>query len=285
MKTVDLHTHSTASDGTYTPTELVKAAKKADLSAMALTDHDTISGIGEAMNAAKSLDLELIPGVEISTFYKDKEIHIVGLCLDYQDPALTLQLGDELSRRFHRNQNMVQKFQEAGFPVTLEDLETMFPDSVLTRAHFAAYMVKKGFVKNNQEAFDKYLGDGKPLYVNRDKKSSTEAIRLIRDSKGVAILAHPLLYHLTGGELRSLCQELKEAGLTGIESMYSTYKGFDELTVRKMAHEFQLLESGGSDFHGANKPHIAIGTGMGNLMIHYDFLEKIKEAANYSPLE
>lgn len=281
MKKADLHVHSTFSDGTLTPTEIVKLAKKTELDAFALTDHDTVDGIPEAIEAGNKYGIEVIPGIEISTCYKDKEVHIVGLFIDYENAEFKHALGNELIRRNQRNLTMIEKFNEAGFPVSMTILEEMFPDSVITRAHFASYMVKKGYVRTNKEAFDKYLGDGCPLYVPRTKKNVKEAISIIRNAGGAPILAHPILYRLTTGELKNLCQELKEAGLIGIESMYSTYKGFDELTVRKLAHEFDLLESGGSDFHGANKPHIALGSGMGNLMINYDYLSRLKEAVNY----
>lgn len=285
MITVDLHVHSNKSDGTLSPTELVRLAAKINLSAFALTDHDTTAGVKEALDAGKKYGVEVIPGIEISTFYKDKEVHIVGLGLDYTNQGFLDAIGDEKVRRNERNILMAEKFCEYGFPVTMDEMYEMFPDSVITRAHFAAFLTKKGYVKNNNEAFDKYLGDGKPLYVPRNKKSPAEAIEIIKMAGGAPILAHPLLYHLTGGELNKLCKELTQAGLMGIESMYSTYKGFDELTVRKLAREYGLLESGGSDFHGDNKPHIRLGEGMGNLMISYDYLRQIKERINYSPLE
>lgn len=278
MNTIDLHVHSTYSDGTDTPTELVRKAAAADLKAFALTDHDTTDGIDEAVNAGYAMGIEVIPGIEISTDYLDKEIHIVGLCIDHNNQSLRKALSDELRKRDERNHLMVERFNEAGFPVTMEELIALFPNSVITRAHFASYMVKKGYVESNKEAFDRYLGDDCPLYVNREHRSPEDAIRLIHDAGGAAILAHPLLYHLTYGELKKLCTRLKDAGLTGIETMYSTYKGFDEITVRKLARECGLLESGGSDYHGANKSHIQIGTGMGNLMIHYDYLSRIRDS-------
>ena len=282
MNKVDLHVHSTASDGTFTPAELVRAAVKAELSAFALTDHDTVAGINEALKAAHGV-IEVIPGIEISTSWKDKEIHIVGLCIDYNDNDFLKAIGNEVSRRNERNLKLIDMFNEYGFPVTSEELTDMFPDSIITRAHFASYMVKKGYVKDNREAFAKYLGDGMPLYVPRERKSTCEAVDIIKKAKGAAILAHPLLYHLTGGELDSLCNELKSYGLTGIESMYSTYRGFDELTVRNLARRYGLLESGGSDFHGANKPDIRLGCGRGNLMIGYSYLQEIKDSVNYVP--
>mgnify|MGYP000009458698 FL=1 len=280
MKKIDLHVHSTYSDGTFSPAELVKEAVKNDISAFALTDHDTTDGIDEAIDAGKKSGIEIIPGIEISTSYKDKEIHIVGLFIDYKNKEFHDAIYEEIKRRDTRNGLLIQKFNDAGFPVSLEVLENMFPHSIITRAHFASYMTKKGYVKDNKEAFSKYLGDGCPLYVSREHKSVYDAVDMIKKAGGAAILAHPLLYHLTMGELKDLCIRLKDCGLTGIESMYSTYKGFDELTVRKLAHETGLLESGGSDFHGANKPDIRLGTGMGNLMISYDYLDKLRDSLN-----
>lgn len=278
MRFVDLHVHSTASDGTLSPQELVKTAVKCGLSAFALTDHDTVSGVDRAINAARNSNLEVIPGIEISTNYKDKEIHIIGIYINHHDEEFIKGIGSEIDRRSRRNNVLIDKFNEYGFPVSIGELTSMFPDSVITRAHFAAFMVKKGYVEDNKEAFDKYLGDGMPLYVPRERKSPREAIELIRNAGGVPILAHPLLYHLTLGELRTLCKELKEYGLIGIETMYSTYKGFDEQNIRALAKEMNLLESGGSDFHGANKPHIRLGSGMGNLRINYSYLEKLRNS-------
>lgn len=278
MRFVDLHVHSTASDGTLSPEELVKAAVKCGLSAFALTDHDTVSGIDRAINAGIAHNIEVIPGIEISTNYKDKEIHIVGIYINHHDENFIKGIGSEIERRNRRNSILIDKFNEQGFSITMDELISMFPDSVITRAHFAAFMVKKGYVGSNKEAFDRYLGDGMPLYVPRERKSPKEAIELIINAGGVPILAHPLLYHLTLGELRALCKELIEYGLIGIETMYSTYKGFDEQNIRALAREMNLLESGGSDFHGANKPHIRLGSGMGNLRINYSYLERLRNS-------
>ncbi len=285
MKTVDLHVHSIFSDGTDSPKELVRLAKKAELSAFALTDHDTVSGIPKALQAGRENGIEVIPGVELGSTYKDKEIHIVGLCMDYTNPQFIDAINEDAMIRQERNIKMVQAFVDYGFPITMEELEAMCPDNIITRAHFATWLIKKGYVKDNKEAFDKYIGNDMPLYVKAEKRSAQEAVKIIKAAGGAAILAHPLMYHLTSGELHTLCGILCSAGLDGIETLYSTNKGFDELTVRKLAREFNLLESGGSDYHGRNKPYIQIGNGMGNLRIPYDYLDKIKEAVNYSPKE
>ena len=277
MKTVDLHVHSVCSDGTLTPTQLVAEAQRIGLTAFALTDHDTVAGVDEALAAGKEAGIEVIPGIEISTSYKDKEVHIVGLFLDHKNPEFLAAIGNELTRRAERNEKMARAFCDYGFPVSVKELEDRYPGAVITRAHFASFMLEKGYVKSRDEAFAKYLGDGMPLYVPRERKSVPEALAAIRLAGGVSVLAHPLLYHLTSHELKELCLLGREHGLCGIETMYSTYKGFDELTVRSLAHEVGLLESGGSDFHGNNKPHIRLGTGMGNLAISYSYLEALRD--------
>ncbi len=279
MNIVDLHVHSTASDGTLTPSGLARAASAAGLSAFALTDHDTVSGVDEAVNAGREYGIEVIPGIEISTGYKDKEIHIVGLFLDHRSEKLIKALGSEAERRERRNKALIDRFNEYGFPASLEEIAAMYPESIITRAHFASYMVKKGYVKDSAQAFSEYLGQGMPLYVPKELKKPDEAVSLISSAGGVPVLAHPLLYRLTTGELRALCSELKTCGLVGIETMYSTYRGFDELNVRRLAHEFGLLESGGSDFHGANKPHIQLGSGCGTLRISSSYMEALRERA------
>lgn len=278
MDTVDLHMHSSFSDGTDTPERLAEICSRAGLRAFALTDHDTVDGIPEVIAAGIKYNIEAVPGIELAVDYNNREIHIVGLFINHHSTALNEYLRAETERRRDRNIRMAELLNNAGFPVTYDELRLMFPDSVITRAHFASYMVSRGYVRSVKEAFDRYLGDGCPLYVPRSKRSPEDAVKIVRDAGGAAILAHPLLYHMSYTELKKLCLYLKSFGLAGIESMYSTYRGFDELTVRKLAGECSLLESGGSDYHGSVKPHISPGTGTGRLMISYDYLKKIKES-------
>ena len=280
MKTVDLHVHSTFSDGTLTPSDLVREAIKCNLSAFALTDHDTVKGIPEAIEAAGGHDLEIIPGIEVSTFYLDKEIHIVGLFVDYKSEVFAKELDKEVARRNERNLVIIERMNEMGIRITYEELQEIFPDRIIARPHFAHILVKHGFAKDIPDAFSKYLAEDMPLYVPRKRNTPKEAIELIKSAGGAAILAHPLLYHLSFGELSKLCRELKEYGLDGIETLYSANRGFDELTVRKLAKEFDLLESGGSDFHGQNKPHIKMGTGCGSLVVPYSLLDKIRDSVS-----
>lgn len=274
---VDLHTHSTESDGTLTPEELVYAAKDAGLSAIALTDHDTAAGIEKAAEAAARSGIELVPGIELSTSYNGKEVHIVGLFIDPCNELLCAKTKEFRDCRSKRNEKMVEALQKEGFPITMEQLVEENPDSVITRANIARYLYEHGCIKSVREAFDRYIGDNGPCYVGRLKVSSAEAVELIHAAGGLAILAHPLLYHLSGRNLELLIEDLKSAGLDGIEAIYSTYSPAEEREMKKLAREHALLISGGSDFHGSNKPDIRLGTGYGRLLVPGSVLCALKE--------
>lgn len=276
MRKIDLHVHSTASDGTLTPTELVAAVQKAGLAAFALTDHDTVDGIAEARAAADAADVELVPGVELSCDYKGKEVHMVGLYLDETNPRLLEHLARFRDNRDNRNQKMYQKLNEEGFDISEEALREMFPDAVLTRAHVARFLLEHGYIKSIAEAFEKYIGDGCRCHVPREKITPQEAVELIHHADGKAILAHPILYHMSDERLRELIYDCLEYGLDGIEALYSTYQPEDERYIRKLAEEYRLHLSGGSDFHGSNKPQIKLGSGMGRLSVPYELLENIR---------
>ena len=273
---IDLHVHSTESDGTFTPEEVIVEAKRVGLSALALTDHDTASGIKKAIPIAKQEGIELIPGIELSTSYRDKEIHIVGLYIDTENEALLQKTAAFRSCRDNRNEEMVAALQKEGFQITMEALYAENPDCVVTRANIARFLYNHGMIKSVQEAFDKYIGDGCKCYINRFKVSPTDATALIKEAGGVAILAHPLLYRINTNQLQVLIDELKEAGLDGIEAIYSTHTQGEEQLVKRIARENNLLISGGSDFHGANKPMIHLGTGRGHMHIPYSVLSEIK---------
>ncbi len=273
---IDLHVHSTASDGTMSPAELAVAVKEAGLCAFALTDHDTVDGIAEARTAAKAASVELIPGVELSCDYKGKEVHMVGLYLDETNPRLLTHLARFRDNRDNRNQKMYQKLNEEGFAISEEGLREMFPDAVLTRAHVARFLLEHGYVKSISEAFEKYIGDGCRCHVPREKITPQEGIELIHHANGKAVLAHPVLYHMSDDRLRKLITDCLACGLDGIEALYSTYQPGDERYIRKLADEYGLAVSGGSDFHGSNKPHIRLGTGTGRLSVPYELLEKFR---------
>lgn len=280
MKTIDLHVHSCCSDGSFTPEELVALAQSAGLSAFALTDHDTTDGIGQALLAAEGSGLEVVPGIEFSTRWLHRDIHILGYYIDYRAQSFQETLHGFLAARDVRNRQMCERIREqTGIPVTVETLSGYFPDAVITRAHMAAWLADMGYVETRAVAFDKYLGEHAPCFVPKTQVTPEDAIRLIRSHGGIPVLAHPLLYALSKKQLRQLVGSLKESGLKGIEAVYVLNRGSDEAFVRSLAEQYGLLVTGGSDFHGKNKPHIALGTGIKqSLAVPYKLLEELKAA-------
>lgn len=278
---IDLHVHSNYSDGMLTPSELVDYAMQKGLFAFALTDHDTTDGLQEAMEHAAALQCEqsvpeIIPGIELSTDENGKEVHVVGLFIDSANASFQEYLREFVESRTERNRKVCRKFQELGIDVTLEALEERFPDSILTRAHFARYLLEHGNVKSIQEAFARYLGDRCPCYVPREKITPRKAVDLILTAKGLPILAHPILYRMSDARLDKLTADLKSAGLVGIEAIYSTYSPSEERQIRRLADKYDLLISGGSDFHGSNKPGLDMGVGYGKLYIPDEILDVMK---------
>ncbi len=286
-KLIDLHVHSTESDGTLTPEEVVKAAASAGLSAIALTDHDTVSGIRKARAAAEECGIELVAGVELSTSYTsadrkigNMEVHIVGLFINPEDRLLLKKTKEFRDCRDNRNEEIVRALQKEGFPITMDALKAENPDRVITRANIARFLYRRGCVGSVAEVFDKYIGDGCPCYVGRFKITPTEAVALIRQAGGISVFAHPLLCRMDDADLRTLIGTLTENGLDAIEAVYGTYTARDEQYAGKLADEYDLLISGGSDFHGSNKPEIKIGTGQGRMCLPYSVLEEIKAYRN-----
>lgn len=282
MKYIDLHVHSSASDGTLSPAEVVDRAVSLSLAAFALTDHDTLNGIAEAKeraawHTAHGSQIEVYSGVEISAAYKNRDIHILGLLVEEENELLKMTLEKSVENRVNRNYKILERFAALGISLTMEDLYGDCPDTVITRAHFAKALVAKGIVSSPAEAFELYLNYSAPCYVSREYPSPEQAISLILKAGGVPVLAHPLLYELSHDELLSLLDRLKQAGLAGLEVFYSTNRGQDEADLRALAAHFSLIMTGGSDFHGAVKPSIELGRGKGNLSIPYSVLEHVKE--------
>ena len=281
MRAIDLHTHSNNSDGTFTVKELMDYAYKKDLAAIALTDHDTVKGLDEAISYAEKHcpGLEVIPGVEVSTVNEGKDCHIVGLYINHHDETFLNRLKELHDVRERRNVEIAANLHNiAGFDFTYEDVQKEFPGAVITRAHFAKYLLDKGYVGSWQEAFDRYIGEGKPCFVPPNRIDPEIGVRYILDAGGVPVLAHPILYHLSDEKLEALVSRLKDAGLIGIEAIYSTYDSRDERQIKDLPKKYGLLVSGGSDFHGKNKPKIDLGSGMGKLFIPEDVLDAIKAA-------
>ena len=278
MDTIDLHTHSTFSDGTFTPLQLVKYAEEKGLKAFALTDHDTTEGIKEAKSI--ETNVEVISGVEISTRYDKKEIHIVGLYINENDADLNKQLKYYREKRVTRNFEILEKLNSLGVDITIDDVKESCTGDVISRAHIAKALVSKGFVGSYTEAFDRYLGDNKCAYVPRETLNYEESMELITKAGGVPVLAHPLLYKMSDTNLENMMVKLRQKGLKAVEVYYSTHSNSDTQHVMAMANRVGLIYSCGSDFHGATKPKIDMGTGMGKLAVPYEILEKIRGERN-----
>lgn len=277
---VDLHVHSVKSDGTLTIPELLSYAVKKGLKAMALTDHDTIDGIDEIRaEAAKDINApEIVNGVELSTDTDGKDIHIVGLFLDHKDPSFTAYLKDFRDSRDDRNRKMCKKLKEGlGMDISLERLREENPGAVITRAHYGKFMYEHGYVKNASEAFERWIGDDRPYFIPREKVPPEKGVEVIRRAHGIPVLAHPLLYKMSMERLEKLVSGLKKAGLAAIETRYTTHTASDTRRLKELAEKFGLMESGGSDFHGKNKPDVDLAVGHGNLCVPYEIYERLKE--------
>lgn len=277
MELIDLHVHSNASDGTLSPTQVVELARRQGLRAMALTDHDTLEGLPEALAAGKALGVEVVCGIEFSTSYQGRDVHILGLELNPQDAHFREALKEFQDSRDRRNLAIIDRLQEHGVSISWEAMAEAFPDCVWTRAHFARYLLEQGYVSSIKEAFPRYIGDRAPCFVPREKVTPYQAIRLIQENGGITVLAHPMLYQLGLEQLRLLFSRLRDAGLDAVEVLYSTNSREEERLSRQLAKDYGLKISGGSDFHGANKPEIQLGCGKGNLKIPYTVLENLRK--------
>ncbi|MCD8036689.1 MAG: PHP domain-containing protein [Clostridiales bacterium] len=274
----DLHCHSTASDGTFSPAEIARLAKNAGLTSIALTDHDTTDGLDEFMAEGKRFGVETIPGIEFAAGYKNTELHIVGLFIDYKSKVLCDSMEYIVNERNERNKKMIKALNRLNIDIAMEDLEANAGGNIITRAHYANVLVNKGYAVNKEDAFNKYISAGRPGYVKRETLTPKKCIETILNSEGIPVLAHATLYGYGYLEIHNLVGELKEYGLMGLETIYSTYTEKQSDEIRKICEYYKLLKSGGSDFHGANKPDIQIAVGRGNLRIPQEFAEKMKEA-------
>ncbi|MDP4093898.1 MAG: PHP domain-containing protein [Bacillota bacterium] len=277
-KTIDLHAHSTASDGSFSPGELVNHAKTMGLYAVALTDHDTVSGIQEAVSEGEKLGVEVVPGIEIGVNFKP-EMHILGYFLNQNWLNISNILEKLRKSREERNPKIVAKLNELGFSMTMDEVKTAAITGVVGRPHIAKVMVDKGYVKSMGEAFEKYLASGRPAYFKKDKLSPEEGIGEILKAGGIPVIAHPVHLNMSYSHLDNLLADLKKDGLMGIEAYYVDNTNDDTGNLLRLAIKHDLLTTGGSDFHGSYKPDIELGRGRGNLRIPYELLEKMKEKA------
>lgn len=274
-KYIDLHTHSVNSDGTLTPTELIRLAKEKNLAAVALTDHDTVNGLEEAFAAGKKYGVEVVSGIEFSVS-ADVEMHLIGLDFSLDSPKITSVLDAMIKNRNTRNTKLLQILGELGMPLTEDDVLQFATSPVIGRSQVARAMIKNGYVSSVAEAFDKYLAFGRPAYLPRETLSPTEAIRIIKESGGIAVLPHLNQIDKSDDELYELLKHLKSVGLDAVEGYYTEYTEEMNIKYRKMADDLGLKLSGGSDFHGENKIAHDLGTGGGNLRIPYSVLENLR---------
>lgn len=274
---IDLHTHTTVSDGSMAPEELVRHAYKKDLAAVAITDHDEISGIEQAIGAGKALGIEVVPGVEISVNFKT-EMHLLGYFFYSGYETIEGTLADLREKREKRNPKIISKLNELGFNITLSEVMAQAPGGNTGRPHIARLLMDKGYVGSIEEAFDKYLGSGRPAYYKKDKLSPAEGISEIARAGGIPVLAHPIYLNMNAGQLDTLLEELAVKGLKGIEAYYTDNSEEQTTEFLHLADKHNLLVTGGSDFHGRFKPEIEIGTGRGNLRVPYRLLPGLKQS-------
>lgn len=278
MNLIDLHVHSTASDGTLSPREIAFYAKDKGLSAISLTDHDTMSGVKECIDAGKEAGIEVIPGIELSASFNGKELHLLGYYMDYTSEALNEQLETLRKNRISRNKEILERLETLNVPLTLSELTFgLSKNTVITRAHIAKALKRKGYIQTMDEAFSKYIGDGKPAYVPKKQLTPEVCIRMIHEAGGFCVLAHPMLYGYHREEVTQLIKVLKTYGLDGVETLYSTHTKEDVVHLLQVCLNLKLFPTGGSDFHGANKPKLDLGCGYGELCIPSDVLKPMKQ--------
>ncbi|BFU96329.1 MAG: Phosphoesterase [Nitrospira sp.] len=279
MSRIDLHLHTTHSDGSLRPSEVLALAKAASVTALAITDHDITSGLPEAIASGEALGIEVVPGVEISSFDGRSELHILGYFVDWKNPIFNDRLVSLRASRHRRNPLIVERLRAAGLDVTYEEVQALAGTDAVGRPHIAQLLMKKRYVTSAKEAFDRYLAEGRPAYVARELPTPAEAISWIREAGGLAVLAHPTWVKTAGSELAVCIAELKDQGLAGIEVHYSTHTKSQTAAYLNLSRQFNLLVTGGSDFHGVTKPDIEVGTGRGDLHIKPNLLTAMKEAA------
>jgi predicted metal-dependent phosphoesterase TrpH len=277
---VDLHAHSTASDGSDPPARLVEMAAETGLRSLALTDHDTQEGMAEAMTAAEGTDVEVIPGVELSLEFEQGGMHLLVLWLQPGPGPLQDRFAGLRHGRDERNLAIVERLTSVGLPVTIEEIEEEAGGGSVGRPHIAAVMMAHGYVPDIRTAFDLWLGKGRPAYVGRPRLDPGEAIRLARESGGVPVLSHPHTLGLTtASAMADLLTGLVADGLVGLESIYSVYRMHERDGYTHLARRFGLVPSGGSDYHGTYKPGLALGSGYGDLVVPDSVLEELREHA------
>ncbi len=266
-KCCDLHTHTIASDGSDSPTELVKKAAFSQLAAVAITDHDTVEGIPEALEASRNYPVEVVPGIELSVIAPKGNMHVLGYFIDIKSRDLLNVIEMVQNARAERNPKILKKLDELGLHISEAELEEMAQGGQIGRPHIARALVNHGYVKSVSDAFEKYLKKGAAAYVPKSILTPQRAFQAIHQARGVAVLAHPISLKCPSSELDDLVSRWIEQGLDGIECYYSEHS--DEMTrlCLNLADKYDLVATGGSDYHGKAKPYIKLGVGKGNLCV------------------
>ena len=272
MNGIDLHMHTTASDGSNPPREVIRLAHEAGLQAVAITDHDNVNGVHEAMEAGKQYGVEVLPGIELSADYEGTELHILGYLIDPEAESLSDLLSIALVNREERNQKIVEKLRAEGIQITMEELRQRHPGTVLGRPHMGLLMMEKGYVDSVKQSFREYMGKGAKCYVPKTCMPLEQAFSRILAAGGVPVLAHPFQYELDDGELRKLIDLVKGLGCAGMECIYARYNEAQRQYLLDLAQEYDLIATAGSDFHGTPKPDILVGDIRGD----YRIVERLK---------
>ncbi|OGV46666.1 MAG: hypothetical protein A2017_13740 [Lentisphaerae bacterium GWF2_44_16] len=281
-KYIDLHVHSNASDGSMRPAEILELANNLNLSAVALTDHDTVSGIPEFMERGRNLPIHTIPGVEISAALQSNEVHIVGLFIDYNSKSLNELLFRIREDRDRRNISMISKLRSLGYEISIDEVLAIAGGETVGRPHFAQILMQKGYFSDVRDVFDNCLKRGAPAYCVRKIPKPEEVISEIHKAGGLAIWAHPVYKRSNPRPyVRQTLRKLKDMGIDGVECYYSSYSPEQQKMMLDITSDFNLLKSGGSDFHGQNQPSVSLGTGTGSLQvpesIYFELEAKVKE--------
>ena len=277
MKYIDLHIHSAVSDGTDSPAQIVQKAAELGLAAVAITDHDTVAGCAEAAAEGEKLGVEAVSGVELTGRY-GRTIHILGYYLRTNSPVLTRTLDGILAERDHRNRKMAALMAADGIPIDYDEMKRRFGASI-GRPHFGDMLVELGLAESVQDAFDRFIEKGQRYYLPRKMLSIERSVEVIREAGGVPVLAHPFQYRLEEPALRPLLEHCMDHGLLGRECRCSLYDEEPSRALLKLAREYGLIPTGGSDYHGGNKPHLALGSGTGQLAVPAAWLEPLRSMA------
>jgi predicted metal-dependent phosphoesterase TrpH len=278
---IDLHIHSTASDGTLSPSEILTLAQDLNIAAISITDHDTLDGSKDALSFGIPPSVKFLTGVEISSepppsFSCAGSFHILGYAVDVDHPDLNHTLSMLRDSRKRRNPQILELLSRLGIEISLEEVRNLAGDSQLGRPHIARFMVEKGYVPSIDAAFDEYLGNGKPAYVDRFRFECEKTIKAILNAGGIPVLAHPLLLGIRENDiLEDLIAVLTEMGLGGIEVYYPEHTKNLIAYYSRLASHFNLLITGGTDFHGDIKPEIKMGVGKGDFFVPYELYEKL----------